>query len=170
MKIILHKKSVRNKLEKAEALVKMQNWCAYQERSQFDVRKKLQTLKIPANQIDDLIVMLIEDNFLNEERFAMAFAGGKFRIKHWGKQKIKNELRKHKVSDYCINKALAALGDENYELELHRLIEKKLAQSKQSDRRKLYYSVMNYLFSKGYESDKISKALNKILGEQNDES
>lgn len=157
-------------MEKEEALVKMQNWCAYQERSQFDVRKKLQSLKIISDQIDEIIVLLIQDNFLNEERFAMAFAGGKFRIKHWGKQKIRNELRKHKVSDYCINKALASLGEENYENELNRLIEKKLAQSKQSDRRKMYYSVMNYLFSKGYESDKISTALNKILGEQNDES
>ncbi len=150
--------------------MKMQNWCAYQERSQFDVRKKLQSLKLPTEQIDEVIVLLIEDNFLNEERFALAFAGGKFRIKHWGKQKIKNELRKHQVSDYCINKALASLGDDDYEKELKRLIEKKIAQSKQSDRRKMYYSVMNYLFAKGYESDKISKALNKILGEQNDES
>lgn len=157
-------------MEKEEALVKMQNWCAYQERSQFDVRKKLQSLKLPTEQIDEVIVLLIEDNFLNEERFALAFAGGKFRIKHWGKQKIKNELRKHQVSDYCINKALASLGDDDYEKELKRLIEKKIAQSKQSDRRKMYYSVMNYLFAKGYESDKISKALNKILGEQNDES
>ena len=100
----------------------------------------------------------------------MAFAGGKFRIKHWGKQKIKIELKKHKVSDYCINKALAALGEEDYGKEMNRLIEKKLSQSKQKDRRKLYYSVLNYLFAKGYESEKIKIALTEILGEQQDES
>ena len=148
----------------------MQNWCAYQERSQFDVRKKLMSLRVSAEDIDEVIIKLIEDNYLNEERFAIAFAGGKFRIKHWGKQKIKLELRKHKVSDYCINKALAGLGEEDYGKEMNRLIEKKLAQSKQKDRRKLYYSVLNYLFAKGYESEKIKTALNKILGEQHDES
>ncbi len=155
-------------LEKAEALHKLQNWCAYQERSQFDVRKKLMTLKIEKSISEEIIVDLIADNFLNEERFALAFAGGKFRIKHWGKQKIKNELRKHQVSEYCINKALASLGDDQYEKEMEKLIRKKIEQSKQTDRRKLYYSVMNHLLSKGYETDKISKSLNKILGEQNE--
>jgi regulatory protein len=157
-------------MDKHETLIKMQNWCAYQERSQFDVRKKLMTLRVSVGDIDEIITKLIEDNYLNEERFAMAFAGGKFRIKHWGKQKIKIELKKHKVSDYCINKALAALGEEDYGKEMNRLIEKKLAQSKQKDRRKLYYSVLNYLFAKGYESEKIRIALTEILGEQQDES
>jgi regulatory protein len=157
-------------MDKHETLIKMQNWCAYQERSQFDVRKKLMTLRVSVGDIDEIITKLIEDNYLNEERFAMAFAGGKFRIKHWGKQKIKIELKKHKVSDYCINKSLAALGEEDYGKEMNRLIEKKLAQSKQKDRRKLYYSVLNYLFAKGYESEKIRIALTEILGEQQDES
>lgn len=157
-------------MDKHETLIKMQNWCAYQERSQFDVRKKLMTLRVSVGDIDEIIAKLIEDNYLNEERFAMAFAGGKFRIKHWGKQKIKIELKKHKVSDYCINKALAALGEEDYGKEMNRLIEKKLSQSKQKDRRKLYYSVLNYLFAKGYESEKIKIALTEILGEQQDES
>jgi regulatory protein len=157
-------------MEKEEALHKMQNWCAYQERSQFDAKKKLNSLKIEKPISDEIIVDLINENFLNEERFALAFAGGKFRIKHWGKQKIKNELRKHQVSDYCINKALSSLVDADYEKEMHKLIEKKIQQSKLKDRRKLYYSVMNHLFAKGYESDKVSKTLNKILGEPNNES
>lgn len=157
-------------MEKEEALHKMQNWCAYQERSQFDVRRKLMSLRMDSQIAEEIIVNLIADNFLNEERYALAFAGGKFRIKHWGKQKIKNELRKHQVSDYCINKALNSLEDADYEKEMYKLIDKKIQQSNLKDRRKLYYSVMNHLFSKGYESEKVSKALNKILGEQNNES
>jgi regulatory protein len=157
-------------MEKEEALHKMQNWCAYQERSQFDAKRKLNSLKIEQPISDEIIVDLINENFLNEERFALAFAGGKFRIKHWGKQKIKNELRKHQVSDYCINKALSSLFDADYEKEMVKLIQKKIEKSKLKDRRKLYYSVMNHLFAKGYESDKVSKTLNKILGEPNNES
>lgn len=148
----------------------MQNWCAYQERSQFDVRKKLFSLKLEQSQIEEVIVALIADNFLNEERFAMAFAGGKFRIKHWGKQKIKIELRKHQVSEYCVEKALKSLDLEKYEDEMTKLIQKKMNQSKHVDRRKLYYSVMNYMLTKGYETDKISKVLNQLIGEQNNES
>ena len=111
-------------MQPEEALEKLKNWCAYQERSQFDVRKKLFSYKLSEEEGEQLIAQLIEENFLNEERFAMAFAGGKFRIKHWGKQKIKIELKKHKVSDYCINRALAGLGEENYEAELKKLLEK----------------------------------------------
>ena len=152
------------------ALDKLKNWCAYQERSQFDVRKKLTSFKVDEDAREEIIAKLIEENFLNEERFALAFAGGKFRIKHWGKQKIKLELKKHRVSDYCINKALASLGEENYEVEMKKLIEKKIALSKYTDRRKLYYSVMNYLVSKGYESDKVSKELNKLIEDYSYES
>lgn len=153
-----------------EAFEKLKSWCAYQERSQFDVRKKLYSYKVGDEDTELIIAKLIEENFLNEERFAMAFAGGKFRIKHWGKQKIKLELKKHKVSDYCINKALTSLGEENYEAEMKKLLEKKLSLSKFTDRRKLYYSVMNFAVSKGYESDKVSKELNKLIDIQNDES
>lgn len=154
----------------AEALDKLKNWCAYQERSQYDVRKKLYAFKLEPEAGEAIIAQLIEENFLNEERFAMAFAGGKFRIKHWGKQKIKIELQKHQVSDYCIKKALAALGDENYDKGLSVLVDKKLSQSKYTDRRKRYYSVLKYAISKGYESDKVSKELNRLLGETDDES
>ncbi|MCC6371983.1 MAG: RecX family transcriptional regulator [Bacteroidia bacterium] len=153
-----------------EALEKMKNWCAYQERSQFDVRKKLYAFKLQEEECEQIIAQLIEENFLNEERFALAFAGGKFRIKHWGKHKIKTELKKHRVSEYCINKALAGLGDENYEAGMVKLLEKKISTSKQSDRRKLYYSVMKYAVSKGYESDKVSKQLNKLIEDYSYES
>jgi regulatory protein len=153
-----------------EALDKLKNWCAYQERSQFDVRKKLFSFKLVEEEGEHLIAQLIEENFLNEERFAMAFAGGKFRIKHWGKQKIKLELKKHKVSDYCINKALASLGEVDYDKGMKLLVAKKLSQSKHTDRRKRYYSILKYAVSKGYESDLVSKELNKLLGESYDES
>jgi regulatory protein len=153
-----------------EALDKLKNWCAYQERSQFDVRKKLFSFKLVEEEGEHLIAQLIEENFLNEERFAMAFAGGKFRIKHWGKQKIKLELKKHKVSDYSINKALASLGEVDYDKGMKLLVAKKLSQSKHTDRRKRYYSILKYAVSKGYESDLVSKELNKLLGESYDES
>jgi regulatory protein len=153
-----------------EVFDKLAKWCAYQERSQFDARRKLQLLRVSGEEAEQVIARLIEENFLNEERFAMAYAGGKFRIKRWGKQKIKVELRKRNVSDYSINKALASLGNDDYEEEMKKLIEKKMASSKYTDRRKLYFSVLKYVVSKGYESDKVSKELNKLIEDYSYES
>ena len=81
-------------------LVKMQNWCAYQERSQFDVRRKLSEFQISIEDKENIIVKLIEENFINEERFALQFAKGKFSIKKWGRVKIRQELKQKKVRDY----------------------------------------------------------------------
>ena len=72
-------------IDKKTAQLKLANFCAYQERSQQEVREKLVKMGILSDDLEDIIAFLISENFLNEERFAIAFAGGKFRIKHWGK-------------------------------------------------------------------------------------
>ena len=82
------------------ALVKMQGWCSYQERSQQEARDKLYELGMWTDAVENIISQLIQDNFLNEERFAMTFAHGKFAIKKWGRIKIKQELKQKRVSDY----------------------------------------------------------------------
>ena len=88
------------------ALLKMQSWCAYQERCQHDARNKLYELGLWPEAVENIIVKLIEENFINEERFAIQFAKGKFNIKKWGRIKIKQELKQKRVSDYCLKKAL----------------------------------------------------------------
>src|SRR4249919_2672470 len=93
------------------ALQKAKHYCAYQERCHSEVRDKLYSFGLHRNEVEPLLTQLIEENFLNEERFAIAYAGGKFRIKNWGKEKIKYALKQNKVSEYCIHKALAAINN-----------------------------------------------------------
>ena len=97
-----------------EALQKIEHYCAYQERSHDEVISKLKSLKLNSNEIDEIIVHLIEHNFLNETRFACSFARGKHRIKFWGKIRIINELKFRNISQYNINLGLAEITPEEY--------------------------------------------------------
>jgi regulatory protein len=145
------------------ALEKMQKWCAYQERSQFDVRKKLHEFRLEEDTVESIVADLISENYLNEERFAMAYAGGKFRMKNWGRKKIKIGLKQHKVSDVCIRKALAAIDEERYAEILAKVIEKKIRQEKKPNDPKTYYKILNYAISRGFESDLAADRLKEIL-------
>ncbi len=142
------------------ALVKMQNWCAYQERCQQDARNKLYEFGMWPEAVENIITQLIQDNFINEERFAMQFASGKFRIKKWGRIKIKLELKQKRVSDYCMKKALSQIDDDEYIKTLKRLLELKQKLIKEKHPIKLKYKLLNYLASKGYEKDVIMDVLN----------
>ncbi len=142
---------------------KIKQWCAYQERSQNETRYKLYEYGLKEVEVEEIISKLISENFLNEERFAMALAGGKFRIKHWGKIKIKIELKKHKISDYSINKALKSIDGDDYINMLTLVLEKKIRQTKVKEKQKLFYAVLNYAVSRGYERDLASDQINKLL-------
>ena len=119
------------------ALLKMQSWCAYQERCQQDARNKLFELGLWPEAVENIIVKLIEDNFLNEERFAMSFARGKFSIKKWGRIKIKQELKQKRVSEYCLKKALAQIDEKEYIETLKKIIESKRKLIKEPNKIKL---------------------------------
>ena len=97
-----------------EALEKMKRYCAYQERCQSEVRQKLFILELSSEDIDNIICNLIEENFLNEERFAKNFVRGKFRQKKWGKIKIKQHLKQKGISDYCIKNGFKEINQEDY--------------------------------------------------------
>ena len=147
--------------EMAEHKIKL--WCAYQERSQNETRQKLYEYGLQKDDIELIISNLIGENFLNEERFALALAGGKFRIKHWGKVKIKIELRRHKISEYSINKALNSINDDDYLNTITSVLEKKVRQTKSKDKQKLFYAVLNYAVSRGFERDLVTEQINKLL-------
>ena len=97
-----------------QALIKAESYCAYQERCQQEVRDKLYSWGLHEVQVENVIAELIASNFINEERFAKAYAGGKFRIKKWGRVKISIELKRRKISTYCIKKGLAEIEEEEY--------------------------------------------------------
>ncbi len=149
----------------SEAMLgKMKNWAAYQERSQQEARIKLYLMRVGEEEIDNIIAELITNNFLSEERFAFALARGKFRIKHWGKNKIKVELRKHKITDYLINKALESIDPDEYDVVIKKIIEKRLSAGNDIQDPKQFYSILNYLISRGFEAEQVLihlKAINK---------
>ena len=159
----MENKSHKLKLTPDLAHHKIKNWCAYQERSQHETRQKLYEYGLFSNDVEQIISKLIEENFLNEERFALAFASGKFNIKHWGKIKIKIELRKHKVSDYLIKKALQSIDEGNYIKTLNKVIEKKLKLTSEKNKQKLHYKIFQYVLSRGFESDIIAEQLKQLL-------
>jgi len=108
-----------------EALERLQDYCAKQERSGFQVEKKLFDWGIPAANHDDVIFELIQENFLNEERFSQAYAQSKMRMNQWGRLKIKNGLQQHRISNYNIDTALQSLNDSKYDQNIEDLVAKK---------------------------------------------
>ena len=138
-------------------------YCAYQERSHKEAKNKLYELGARNEEIDELILILIQENYLNEERYARLYAGGKFRIKQWGKQKIIQGLKKQYISDYCIKKGLSEIDEKDYQSTLKTLFEKKKELLK-SEKNK--YSKMTkmraYLVQKGYSFEDITPLLQKL--------
>ena len=136
-----------------EVLVKAANFCAYQERTQQEVRKRLLELEVVGDEAEEIIVWLIENNYLNEERFARIFAGSKFRQKRWGRLKIRQELKMRGVSEYCLKAGMSEIDDEDYLQTLTDLLEKKAKEIKESNPLKRKQKLLSYALSKGFESD-----------------
>jgi regulatory protein len=142
-----------------EALVKAEYYCVYQERSQQEMRDKLYELGMYPSGVEQVISHLIADNFLNEERFAKAYAQGKFKMKAWGRNKIKQGLKLKRVPDKLINKALQQIDGDDYLKTLEQIITKKQEQIHESDSFKRRYKLQQYAMSRGFESDLISDVL-----------
>lgn len=156
--MVLYKKH----LTKEQALQKLKHYCAYQERSHSEVKEKLYALGVWKKEHDEIISTLIVENYLNEERFAIAFAGGRFRIKKWGRVKIKYELKQKQVSEYCIKKALKQIDQEEYYRVIHKMAKEKYAALKNDQYLVRKKKVMDYLLGKGYEPAIISQVIQSI--------
>ncbi|MBI5858265.1 MAG: RecX family transcriptional regulator [Sphingobacteriales bacterium] len=146
-------------LSKEQALQKLKHYCAYQERCHSEVKEKLYCLGVWKKDHDEIIATLIEQNYLNEERFAIAYAGGKFRIKHWGRVKIKYELKQKQVSDYSIKKALQQIDEEEYMQLLNKLAKEKYAALKSEQYLIRKKKTMDYLMGRGFEPELIMKSI-----------
>ncbi|GAA4314061.1 regulatory protein RecX [Mucilaginibacter gynuensis] len=141
------------------ALAKAESYCAYQERSQQEVRDKLYEWGLWTDAIEHIISQLITDNFLNEERFAKTYARSKFNQKQWGKIKIKQGLKLKRVPDVLIKKALLDIDEDDYLSTLTHILEKKASLIKEKDKFKRRYKLQQYALSRGFESDAISGIL-----------
>lgn len=145
-----------------EAKGKLETYCAYQERSQWEVRRKLYEKGIKGDQAEELISEMITSDFLNEERFARSYARGKFRIKHWGRNRITRELKLREISSRCIQLALTELDPEEYYDVLLTQAEKKWEKTTEKDPYKKTYKVIHYLMSKGFEQDLVQEAVGSL--------
>jgi regulatory protein len=151
------KKKIR--LTPTAAYAKIQQYCAYQERSHKEVKNRLFDYGLYASEVDELISKLIVEGFLNEERFAKAFAGGKFRIKRWGRIKIKQELEMQGLTKRCVAIGLKEIDSSDYRKTLKTLIQKKSAQTSEQNPFKRKNLIARYVISKGYEAEMVWEML-----------
>jgi regulatory protein len=135
------------------ALKKAESYCAYQERSQQEVRDKIYSWGLHRNDVENIITHLISSGFIKEERFATAFAGGKFRMKKWGRNKIRIALREKKVSEPLIKKALSEISDNDYYKTLRELISSKEKKIVEKNPLKKNYRIASYMISRGFEPE-----------------
>ena len=152
------------RIGKEQAIQRIRHFCAYQERAQQEVRDKLYALGMTKDEVEEIISDLITDNFLNEARFAESFAGGHFRIKAWGKQKIKYALQQKRVSPVNIKKALQSIDEHDYEKTLLTLATKKWNSLKGEKGMSRMAKTNSFLNQRGFESTLIQpilQALNK---------
>ena len=148
---------------KKEALIKAAAYCAYQERNQQEVRSKLFSYGLDPDEVDELIIQLSAEKFLDEERYAKAYVRGKYSLKRWGRRKILQGLKASRISDYCIKQGLKEIDPEVYEENLFYLLEKKNRTEKERNPMLRNQKLSYYLMSKGYESDLVQDAIKRLV-------
>ncbi len=152
----------RKQLGREEARQKLRHYCAYQERCHQEVRDKAYSFGLRKTDVEELVAELIQEDYLNEQRFASAFAGGRFRLKHWGRTRIRYELRQRQVSEYCITRALREIDEEAYQQVLGQLAEKKLASLAGEPWPSRDKKTFDYLLQKGYEPELIRAQMENV--------
>lgn len=149
---------------KDDALDVLRKYCVYQDRCHSEVRTRLLKLKIYGDDLEDIIVELIQDDYLNEERFARSYVRGKYRMKSWGRYKIERGLKEKRVSEYCIRKGMTEILDEEYMENLERLLRKRVDIRPSNNERTLSIELTKFAQSKGYtyeESKELVRQLSK---------
>lgn len=145
-------------------LAQLMHYCAYQERCHNDVRYKLVALGARGSEIEDIISKLIQEDFLNEERFAASYVRGKFNNNGWGKLKIIQHLQQKGVSEYCILKGLKEISDDAYQSMIIELIEKRNATISKSDNNWIRkQKILRYLAQRGFETNIVYELIDNVI-------
>ncbi|PGH38612.1 MAG: RecX family transcriptional regulator [Candidatus Nephrothrix sp. EaCA] len=148
------------KLSPEQAMEKGRRYCAYQERSHWEVRKKLLQYGLYASEAEACLAQLIEEGFLQEMRFAEAFVGGKFRMKQWGRMKIEKKLRSHRLTPRCIDKALNVIDEKEYRQTLKTLLIKKMSLLAKNEAQK--HKAAQFAIGKGYEPELVWETMREL--------
>ena len=149
-------------LTKEQAIQKLKHYCSYQERSHNEVQQKLWELGVRRAEHDEIIAVLIEEDYLNEELFAKQFVGGKFRMKDWGRKKIYFGLKEKGIGDYLIKRAMKEIDEEVYHKTLRDLARKKYLLLKGEQYLVRKKKTIDYLLQKGYEADLVTSVVNGL--------
>ena len=158
----------KKSLTKEQAYQKLKHYCAYQDRCHSEVKTKAYSFGLRKSEVEELTSKLIGENCLNEERFAKAFAGGKFRIKQWGRIKIRSELKNKQISYYCIAAALDEIDDLKYKETLHKLAVKRWNSIKGAGTN-LFVKMTktrDHLLLKGYEANLVAIEIKALTEKQ----
>lgn len=150
------------RLTPEQALTKIYHYCAYHERSHYEVKQKLFSFGLYASEVDALLAQLVNEGFLNEERFARAFAGGKFRIMQWGRLKIVQALEAHRLSAYCIKSGLAEIPEADYQHTLLALLTKKWESTRGNNIFEKKQKVARYAIGRGFEPELVWQQLKTL--------
>lgn len=137
-------------------------YCAYRDRSQKEVEDKLLEMRMIPEAREQIIIKLMQEDFLNEERFARSFVRGKFHIKKWGRYKIKQELKLREISSPIIRLGMSEINDNDYRATLYELAEKKLALLTETDTFKRRKKLSDYLLRKGYEAPLVFEVIEDL--------
>lgn len=147
-----------------EAIKKLERYCVYQERCYKEVIARLKAMNMIPLAIDTIVLHLADNDYLNEERYAKSFARGKFRIKKWGKQRIIRELQAKGISVYNMNTALNEITEEDYRNTFNELLEKRLAQIRETHPLKKKKKLIDYLLYRGWEPEMVYEKVQEIIG------
>jgi regulatory protein len=150
----------RKSFTPGQAMEKIRHYCGYQERSHVEVKEKLFGFGLNSQEVDAILAELISEDYLNEERFATMFAGGKFRVKKWGRKRIVYELKARKVSEYNVKLGIASIDHQDYLQTINELIEKKMALliGEGYDGYELRARTFAYMNQKGFEPSLVQDA------------
>lgn len=155
--------SFRKSYTLEQALSKLQRYCAYQDRCHIEVERKLTEMRMIPQAKEQIIMSLIEDDYLNEERFALAFVKGKFRIKKWGRIRLKAELKKRKISKYLIKSALEQISEKDYLFTFEELANRKANSIKADSILLKKKKLADYLIYRGWESSLVNNKMNQLF-------
>ncbi|MDC0371050.1 RecX family transcriptional regulator [Flavobacteriaceae bacterium] len=146
-----------------EALAKLQSYCAYQDRCHKEVAQKLKEMRMISQASEQIIIELIEGDFLNEERFSMAFVRGKFKIKKWGRRRLASELKQRNISKFLIQKALGQISETDYKATFEALVHKKVESITGGSIAKKRKKLADYLLYRGWEAHLVYDKINQIF-------
>lgn len=146
-----------------EATSKLMQFCAYRDRSHKEVENKLNEMRMIPAACEQIIIKLMQEDFLNEERFARSFVRGKFRIKKWGRRRIKQELKAREISSPVIRLALTEINEQDYIQTLSELAEKKNILIKEKDPFRRKKKLVDYLLQKGYEPEMVYDIASTVI-------